>query len=35
MVQSLANVLVHIIFCTKQRQPMITPEVCDPIFATL
>lgn len=33
MAQSLANILIHIIFSTKQRQPMIFPEIKQRLYA--
>jgi putative transposase len=33
MAQSLANILIHIIFSTKQRQPMILPEITQELYS--
>jgi REP element-mobilizing transposase RayT len=33
MAQSLANILIHIIFSTKKRQPMILPEVMQELYS--
>ena len=35
MPQSLANVLVHLIFSTKNRRPLIRPEIEDELFPYL
>ena len=33
MTQSLANILVHIIFSTKKRQPMILPKIIQELYS--
>src|ERR1700733_10059474 len=33
MAQSLASILVHIIFSTKKRQPMILPEIMQELYS--
>ncbi|MCI0693383.1 IS200/IS605 family transposase [candidate division KSB1 bacterium] len=33
MPQSLASILVHVVFSTKHRQPLIKPEIEDELFA--
>jgi hypothetical protein len=33
MAQSLANILIHIIFSTKKRQPMIVPEIIQELYS--
>ncbi len=32
MPQSLARILVHVVFSTKHRQPLIKPEIQDELF---
>lgn len=33
MAQSLANILIHIIFSTKKRQPLILPEISEELYS--
>ena len=35
MPQSLANVLIHVVFSTKNRSPLIQPDIEDELFAYL
>lgn len=33
MAQSLANILIHVIFSTKKRQPLILPEIMQELYS--
>ena len=35
MAHTVGNVVIHLIFSTKSRQPLITPEMCSDLFAYL